>query len=569
LFTEHLKLKTNNHNEVAMKRIIFSLVLLLLMIGSAQAQTALKPFILPFRDPPGVNTWLLGQAYGNTTGAFNSGAQQYTAGQYLHFGLDFSAPCGTPVVAMADGIVDHVDNFGFGSRPHNLLIRHDALGYVVLYGHLLETPSLIQGQAVKQGDVVGLTGSPDSDCDSRPHLHLEVRSMNYFTTYNPVNLIDANWDSLALVGSFSRQLFQVDLFNARRWLSLDEQPNVQFGGARLNDYSLTYPPPSGESPTGVAPIARNLPPITAENLGSLRQLGYDMCCWVQWWHPTDPDVLYTIDGTPGSRAVIFQWSASAGELREFVGEAPPPFYSADFSHTILRVNNTVQIRHEATGETWFVNTGENLPMLNADNSRLMWMQRNGTGETATTSIFISDSRGVNTIEVLNERGLSASWLDANRLLLFTRDEAYTTVGIADVTTGERYELGRWYRPRGFEVAPGGSRMVFYLMGQPNPADNGMYIQDLASGTVPQKVDWFGAYQWRDNNTVYYIPFNPDSAVQQLFAYDVDARQSIPLTDPQTQPFSIMNGQWSVNADGSRIVFRNGADRNLWFIEIGG
>jgi hypothetical protein len=30
----------------------------------------------------------------------------------------------------------------------------------------------------------------------------------------------------------------------------------------------------------------------------------------------------------------------------------------------------------------------------------------------------------------------------------------------------------------------------------------------------------------------------------------------------------MNGQWAVNADGSRIVFRNGADRNLWFIELG-
>lgn len=116
-----------------MKKHVAILLLILCIYPASHAQTALKPFILPFRDPPGINTWLLGQAYGNTTGAFNSGAQQYSAGQYLHFGLDFSAPCGTPVVAMADGIIDHVDNFGFGSRPHNLLIRHDALNLVALY----------------------------------------------------------------------------------------------------------------------------------------------------------------------------------------------------------------------------------------------------------------------------------------------------------------------------------------------------------------------------------------------------------------------------------------------------
>ncbi|MDX1522177.1 MAG: hypothetical protein R3264_11155, partial [Anaerolineae bacterium] len=49
------------------------------------------PFILPFAEPPGPSTWLLGQSYGNTTGAFVQREIFYQAGQGIHFGLDFSA----------------------------------------------------------------------------------------------------------------------------------------------------------------------------------------------------------------------------------------------------------------------------------------------------------------------------------------------------------------------------------------------------------------------------------------------------------------------------------------------
>src|SRR6478735_2651418 len=103
-------------------------LLLLLWANFSEAQTATKPMILPFQDPPNAGTWLLGQAYGNTTGAYNFGDEWYSAGQGLHFGLDFSAACGTPLVATAAGVVAQVDNLGFGSAPHNLILRHEELG---------------------------------------------------------------------------------------------------------------------------------------------------------------------------------------------------------------------------------------------------------------------------------------------------------------------------------------------------------------------------------------------------------------------------------------------------------
>ena len=201
----------------------------------------IPPFSLPFKEPSGPNTWFLGQGYGNTTGAFILKERFYLAGQGLHFGLDFAAPCGTEVVAIGDGIVVEIDTHG--SAPHSLMIDH-ANGFSSLYGHLLERPNFSPGDAVKQGDVIALSGDIFETCHSAPHLHLEIRSNFHDRTYNPVLLIDADWEALTLFGSFSRG-YQRDLNNPRQWQHSDDQPKVFFGGELLNDYETTWPPPMG------------------------------------------------------------------------------------------------------------------------------------------------------------------------------------------------------------------------------------------------------------------------------------------------------------------------------------
>ena len=197
------------------------------------------PFIFPFASLPGPDTWLLGQSYGNTVGAYRQRTIFYQAGQGLHFGLDISAPCGTEVVAIGDGIVSEVDG-PHGSLPHNLMIDHPN-GYSSFYGHLLETPQLTPGQEVKQGQVVALSGDSYGTCRSAPHLHLEIRNNYHWFAYNPVPLIDADWDALALVGSFSRG-FERDLTQPRRWQTIYDQPKVTFGGPLLNEYAQPWPP---------------------------------------------------------------------------------------------------------------------------------------------------------------------------------------------------------------------------------------------------------------------------------------------------------------------------------------
>ena len=209
--------------------------------NSIAAQQQDPPFSLPFLEPPGPNTWLLGQVYGNTIGAFYNRESMYAAGQGLHFGLDFSARCGYPIAAIGDGIVAKVDALEHGSAPHNLMIDHPN-GYASFYGHLLETPDLRPGQPVQRGDIVAGVGDPDETCNSRPHLHLEIRNAGvYNAAYNPIPLIQADWDSLLLVGSFNPG-FSRDLNDPRRWQFPDDQPNVDFWGPRLNDYVDPWPP---------------------------------------------------------------------------------------------------------------------------------------------------------------------------------------------------------------------------------------------------------------------------------------------------------------------------------------
>ena len=52
--------------------IVSCLTLVIILVGGGEtvsrAQSEEAPFGLPFLDPPGPDTWLMVQAYGNTTG---------------------------------------------------------------------------------------------------------------------------------------------------------------------------------------------------------------------------------------------------------------------------------------------------------------------------------------------------------------------------------------------------------------------------------------------------------------------------------------------------------------------
>jgi murein DD-endopeptidase MepM/ murein hydrolase activator NlpD len=83
-----------------------------------------------------------------------------------HFGVDYAAPSGTPIWAVADGAVASCGwNSGFGNQ---VILRHTN-GYTTCYGHLSAFGAGIRtGTRVRQRQVIGYVGS--TGLSTGPHL---------------------------------------------------------------------------------------------------------------------------------------------------------------------------------------------------------------------------------------------------------------------------------------------------------------------------------------------------------------------------------------------------------------
>jgi murein DD-endopeptidase MepM/ murein hydrolase activator NlpD len=100
----------------------------------------------------------------------NPGA--YTLG--YHTGVDFSAPSGAKVKAVADGTVVASDTAG--AYGINVKIKH-ADGTYSFYAHL-SSKTVQPGEKVAAGRLIGFVGSTGNS--SGPHLHFEVRKSPAF-----------------------------------------------------------------------------------------------------------------------------------------------------------------------------------------------------------------------------------------------------------------------------------------------------------------------------------------------------------------------------------------------------
>lgn len=92
----------------------------------------------------------------------------------FHQGTDFDPGRGTPVAAIADGVVTEVGNPS-GSLGVYAIIRHDVDGvtFSSLYGHMeLGSLRLAVGQTVSRGQLVGLVG--DTGASTGSHLHFGI-----------------------------------------------------------------------------------------------------------------------------------------------------------------------------------------------------------------------------------------------------------------------------------------------------------------------------------------------------------------------------------------------------------
>jgi len=543
-----------------------------------------RPFQLPFVAPPGLETWLMAQPYGNTSGAYRQRFTTYGASGGIHFGLDLSAPCGTEIVAIADGIVFAVDG-PFGSPPHNLMIDHPQFGYASMYGHLREAPNLKPGQVVKQGQVVALSGDTGETCYSRPHLHLEIRDLDHLTKYNPTLLIAANWDNLALIGSSGRD-FARDLADPRKWQSLYDQPEARTGGPIVNDFEYAWPFDwSQRSAASLTPASLVIPAAPAEErppaplarsaLG--RQLTAGDCCTQFYWSQDSSQVRF-ID-RPGGAAPLGLWGVDLAQpeagpqlVTERLGLYSPDGRLAAYPD---REKGLAVIERLADGQTWAIDTAEQSLSFTPDSQYVTWSVSNEETprDNREEVRWLARTDGSQARILYRARRVSAlAWLGADELLMAQRipggdEQRLFTFSLGD---GRETDLVQLPELRGLAFSPDRRYLVYYVNFEPERARNGLWLLDLQNpAQAPRKLPFFGAYRWRDNERLIYVPFDPEASQHNFYEYNLLTGQARSLFPAGTR-LTIANNEWRVSPDGRRIALLAARGRGfdgLWALEI--
>ena len=90
----------------------------------------------------------------------------------MHWGMDFTAPIGTPIFATGNGTVTETSGSKTSRSDFGLcVVINHGFGYQTLYGHMSGF-NVKEGQKVKRGDIIGYVGS--SGASTAPHVHYEV-----------------------------------------------------------------------------------------------------------------------------------------------------------------------------------------------------------------------------------------------------------------------------------------------------------------------------------------------------------------------------------------------------------
>ncbi|RFB76358.1 M23 family metallopeptidase [Methylovirgula sp. 4M-Z18] len=130
-----------------------------------------------------------------------------SASTQMNYGMDWTAPEGSPVVAAFAGQVTSIGNeTGFGTVVR---MSHDG-GKTSMYGYLAHPATgLAVGSTVKAGQIIGYVGTPSTSRE--PRLHFEVR--NNGVPVDPVAETQANTGTNSAVDQFVNRIIYIESGN--------------------------------------------------------------------------------------------------------------------------------------------------------------------------------------------------------------------------------------------------------------------------------------------------------------------------------------------------------------------
>lgn len=124
----------------------------------------------------------------------------------MHWGADFSARRGTPILSAGDGKITQAKwNAGYGRQ---VIIRH-ANGYETSYSHMHRFGKGIKvGRRVRQGQIIGQVGS--TGYSTGPHLHYEMKVNGRRVNPMKIRLPQGRTLKGAQLAAFKRERDRID-----------------------------------------------------------------------------------------------------------------------------------------------------------------------------------------------------------------------------------------------------------------------------------------------------------------------------------------------------------------------
>lgn len=329
-----------------------------------------------------------------------------------------------------------------------------------------------------------------------------------------------------------------------------------------------------EVPAAIVPPA---PTVTVAPAVAFAQLTRGECCVQPIFSAAGDRVLF-LDRPSAAQPPGIYGVAVAAPMSEpvLVTERLGPF-NRDLSLNVNLINGRTVVEGP-DGQQWPIDNGGRPVSFSPDGTRISWnvSAESGGFDTRRSDVWLANVDGSQPRRVATRYGGGAvAWLrDGRRMLLggrTNRGDVKSTLSILDLRDDSVRDLFSAERWRGVIVAPDDKHLVYFVAQARESGRGGTYVLDLATeGAQPQRLDFFGAYRWRDATRLFYIPLKVDAPSNELWQYDITTGKSeLLIAASETSPFKIGNGDWDVSPDGTQIVFVNARDRNLWLVTLPG
>ncbi|WP_290862854.1 M23 family metallopeptidase [Flavobacterium sp.] len=119
---------------------------------------------------------------GKITSKYGNRVHPITGVTSFHNGIDISAPEGTEIPSISDGVVNSIYENTTGGKQ--LIIKHDT-GFTTGYAHLKKNDFFKIGERVLQGQIVALVGNTGKSTGA--HLHYTLRKNGVLV--NPLSYV--------------------------------------------------------------------------------------------------------------------------------------------------------------------------------------------------------------------------------------------------------------------------------------------------------------------------------------------------------------------------------------------